>query len=65
MTDNPASCEMCAVIHFLHAENECCGNAVVYGPNVMSKGTERQWCRMFSDGQTNGTTKTEVVCAER
>jgi hypothetical protein len=24
----------------------------VYGQNVMSKGTVRQWCRMFRDGQT-------------
>jgi hypothetical protein len=23
----------------------------VYGQNVMSEGTVRQWCRMFKDGQ--------------
>jgi hypothetical protein len=27
--------------------------AVVYGQNVMSEGTVRQWCRMFKDGPTN------------
>jgi hypothetical protein len=26
---------------------------VVYGQNVKSKGTVRQWCRIFKDGQTN------------
>jgi hypothetical protein len=44
----PAKCEMCAVIHFLQANNmsameihrELC---MVYGQNVVSKGTVRQW----------------------
>jgi hypothetical protein len=27
--------------------------ALVYGKNVLSEGTVRQWCRMFKDGQTN------------
>jgi hypothetical protein len=59
--DNHASCEIRAVIHFLHAENmsaveihcELC--TAVYGQNVMSEGTVRQWCRIFKDGrgQTN------------
>jgi transposase len=26
---------------------------VVYGQNVMSEGTVRQWCRMFKDGRTD------------
>jgi hypothetical protein len=26
---------------------------VVYGQNVMSEGTARQWCRMFKDGKTS------------
>jgi transposase len=26
---------------------------VVYGQNVMSEGTVRQWCRMFKDGPKN------------
>jgi hypothetical protein len=25
----------------------------VYGQNVMSEGTVRQWCRMFNDEETN------------
>jgi transposase len=25
----------------------------VYGQNVMSEGTARQWCRMFKDGRIN------------
>jgi transposase len=56
--DNPTSCEICSVIRFLHAKNmsaveiyrELCA---VYGQNVMSEGTVRQWCRMFKDGRTN------------
>jgi hypothetical protein len=56
--DNPTSCEICTVIHLLHAKNlnaaeihhELCA---VYSQNVMSDGTVRQWCRMFKDGQTN------------
>jgi hypothetical protein len=27
--------------------------AAVYGRNVMSEGTLRQWCRTFKDGRTN------------
>jgi transposase len=56
---NPASCEICAVIRVLHAKSmsaaeihrELC--AVVYGQNVMSEGTVRQWRRMFRDGRTD------------
>jgi hypothetical protein len=29
-----------------------CELCVVYGQNVMSEGSVRQWCRMFKDGQT-------------
>jgi hypothetical protein len=51
-------CEICAVIPFLDSKNmsavdillELCA---VYGQNVMSEGTLRQWCRMFKDGQTD------------
>jgi hypothetical protein len=54
--DNPASCEIRAVIVILHAKNmsaveihhELCA---VYGQNVMSEGTLRQWHRMFKDGR--------------
>jgi hypothetical protein len=57
--DNPASCEIRAVIRFLHAKNmsaaeihrELC--AAVYVQNIMSEGTVRQWCRMFKDGRKN------------
>jgi hypothetical protein len=48
--DNPASCKIRTVIHFLHVKNvsaaeihrELC--ASVYGQNVMSEETVRQWC---------------------
>jgi hypothetical protein len=53
--DNPTSYEIRTVIHFRQAKNmnaveihhEFC---VVYGQNVMSEGTVRQWRRMFKDG---------------
>jgi hypothetical protein len=56
--DNPASCKILAVIHFVHTrkisaaeiQNELC---MVYGKNVMSEGPVRRWCRVFKDGQTN------------
>jgi hypothetical protein len=56
--DNPSSCEIRAVIRVLCAKNvsaveihhELCA---VYDQNVMSKGTVRQWCRMFKGGRTN------------
>jgi hypothetical protein len=67
MIDNPANCEIQAVIHFHHAKNlsaleihhELC--MAVYSQNVMSKGTVRQWCRMFRDGQIKFTMKSKVV----
>jgi hypothetical protein len=56
--DNPASCKIHIVIHFLRAKimsatkihHELC---VVYGQNVMSEGTVRQWCTLFRDWRTN------------
>jgi hypothetical protein len=56
--DNSASCKIHAVIHFLHTKNmsvteiyrELC---TVYGQNVMSEETVRQWCRLFIDGRTD------------
>jgi hypothetical protein len=56
--DNPVSCEICTVIHFLHAKNMSVVEIyrelwVVYGQNVMCEGTARQWCRMFQDGWAN------------
>jgi hypothetical protein len=46
--DNPTNCEICTVIHFLHAKNmdaaeihhELC--AAVYSQNVITGGTVRQ-----------------------
>jgi hypothetical protein len=60
--DNPASCEIHAVIRFVHAENmsvaeihrELCS---VCGQNVMSEEIIRQWRRNFKDGRT----KSEVI----
>jgi hypothetical protein len=54
--DNPTSCEIRIIIYFLHAKNisaaeiehELC---TVYGQNVMSKETLRQFCSMFKDGR--------------
>jgi hypothetical protein len=45
--DNVASCEICTVIHFLHAKNISaaeiqCEVCVVYGQIIASKGTVRQ-----------------------
>jgi hypothetical protein len=57
--DNPASCEICTVICFLHAKNMRAAQiqrklcTAVYGQNEMSGGTVRQWYRMFKDVQTN------------
>jgi hypothetical protein len=56
--DNPDSCEIRTVIYCLHAKNmsaveihrELCA---VYGKNVMSEGTLRQWYGMFQDGPTD------------
>jgi hypothetical protein len=57
--DNPAICEIRAVIHFLHAKNRSAAEihrescVAVYGQEVLIEGTVRQWCRMFEDGRTN------------
>jgi hypothetical protein len=56
--DNPASCKIHSLICFRHAENMSavdnhCEFCAVYGQNVMSEETVRQWCRMFIDGHTN------------
>jgi hypothetical protein len=68
--DNPTSCEILAVIHFLHTKtmsaleihHELC--VPVYGQNVTCEETVRQWCRMFKDGRMDKrmfTMKSEVV----
>jgi hypothetical protein len=57
--DNPTSCEIRAVIRFIHtirmiaAEIHGELRAAVYGQNVMSEGTVRQWCRVFEEGRAN------------
>jgi hypothetical protein len=56
--DNPASCEIRAVIRVLHAKNMSAAEihnelCVFYGQNVMSEGMVREWCRMFKDGRAN------------
>jgi hypothetical protein len=53
--DNPASSKIHAVILFRHVKNMSAAEiqyelCVVYGQNVMSEGTVRQWCGMFKDG---------------
>jgi hypothetical protein len=60
--DNPASCKVPVVIRFHRSKNmsvaeirsELCA---VYGQNVMSEGTIRQWYRMFDVGRTNTYTQ--------
>jgi transposase len=54
--NNPSSCEIRTIIRLLYAKNmsaveihpELC---MIYGQNIMSEGTIRQWCRMFKDGR--------------
>jgi hypothetical protein len=52
--DYHATCEIRAVIRFLHAKNMSATEIhrelhAVYRQNIMSEGTVRQWCRMFKD----------------
>jgi hypothetical protein len=56
--DNHASCEIRAVICFLHPKNMSAAEihrelCTIYGQNVTSEETVRQWCRMFKDGRAN------------
>jgi hypothetical protein len=57
--DSPASCEARAVSVFIHAKNVsaekilCELGAAVYGRNVMSEGTVKQWCAVLKDGRAN------------
>jgi hypothetical protein len=55
--DNPASCEIRAVTSFFYDNKKRAAKihpelCAVYGLNVMSERTVRQWCRMFKDGKT-------------
>jgi transposase len=54
----PASCEVRAVIHFLHAEGQSAAEihrrvCRVYGDTVMSVKCVRKWCRKFRDGRND------------
>jgi hypothetical protein len=56
--DDPASCEIHAIIRFLHAKDMSAAEiyfklCVVYGQSVMSEATVKQWCRMFKDERPN------------
>jgi hypothetical protein len=56
--DNPVSCGVRSVNRFLHSKKmnaaevhrELCA---VYGQNLMSERSIRQWCKMSKDGRTN------------
>ena len=54
----PTSCEVQAVICFLHAEGQSvaeihCRLCCVYGDNVMSDSCVREWCRKLRNGSTD------------
>ena len=54
----PASCEVRAVIRFLHTEGQSTAETHrrlcrVYGDNIMSDSCVREWCRNFRDGSTD------------
>lgn len=56
--ENPAKCEVRAVIRFLLAKNLSAADihrelCAVYGPNIISEGVVRQWVRLFKSGRTN------------
>jgi hypothetical protein len=56
--ENPVTCKIHTVINFLFTKNVSaaeihCEVWVIYGQNVMSERTIRQWCEMFKDGWTD------------
>ncbi|GFX84979.1 HTH_48 domain-containing protein [Trichonephila clavipes] len=56
--ENPADCEVRAVIRFLCAQGFKSVDihhqiSEVYGENIMSDGMVRKWVRAFKDGRTN------------
>jgi hypothetical protein len=60
--DNPASCEIPSVIRILHAKNTSAAEihhelCAVYGQNIMSERTVRQWCRTFKDGSAEKSSR--------
>jgi hypothetical protein len=57
-TDNPAGYEIRALFRFFHAKIMSAADIhreyrAVYGQNIMSEGTVRQWCRVFKDERKN------------
>jgi hypothetical protein len=60
--DNPTSRKIRAVTCFLHDNNMSAAEihrelCAVYGQNVMSEGTVRQWRRMLKDGRRSDQDK--------
>ncbi|XP_023215930.1 histone-lysine N-methyltransferase SETMAR-like [Centruroides sculpturatus] len=58
LIENPADCEVRAVIRFLSAKGSKAAEihrqiSEVYGESVMSEGMVRKWVRAFSNGRTN------------
>ncbi|XP_073976274.1 protein GVQW3-like [Rhodnius prolixus] len=56
--ENPADCEIRAVIRFLSTKGVKAAEihreiSEVYGENIMSSGMVRKWVRAFKDGRTN------------
>jgi hypothetical protein len=56
--ENPAECEVPAVIRFLNAQNvrpiEIYRQLIAaYGEGVMNESNVRKWCRMFNEGRIN------------
>lgn len=57
LIDSPASCEIRAVIRFLHAKGISAAEihrqlCQVYGENIITEAAVRQWCIMFKNGRT-------------
>jgi hypothetical protein len=64
--DNPGSCEIRAVIRFIHAKNVSIAEILlklfaVYCQNIMSEGNIRQWCRTCRVGEQMHMMMSEVV----
>jgi hypothetical protein len=56
--ENPAECEVRAVVRFLNAHNVCPIEIyrqliAEYGEGVMNESNVRKWCRMFNEGRTD------------
>jgi hypothetical protein len=71
--DNLASCEIHAVVGFLHAKNVSVAEIhlelwAVYGQNIVNEGNVRQWCKMVEDGRRDfhdeGRIGRPAICIE-